>query len=57
MYVNYGNKSVIMREMLTSHVCKVENCVSDEIGANGLSLKKESVNQLVTFCVLIQLYD
>ncbi len=39
---------------MTDYVCKLENCVSGEIGVSELSFKKESVKQLLTLCVLIK---
>ena len=42
-----------MRVMQTGCLCKLDNYVSGEIDVKGLFLKKESVNQLLTFCVPI----
>ncbi len=48
-----GNKSVTMSD--ADKLCEqIENCMSGEIDVSRLSLKRESVNQLFTFCILIE---
>ncbi len=37
-----------MGVMLTGCVSKLENCVIDKVGMSGLSLKKDSVDQLLS---------